>query len=137
MTKNKQSLAGKASNKGQVLVILIVFMAIMSAVTVMAVNLMITNSSSARKFEQGVNLLQIAESGVELSLIKLLRDPLNYTGETFTIDGASVTVNITGGVTKTLVSTGVLDGFTRKVEVLLSDPIDDTMVITSWKEIYW
>lgn len=124
------------SNQGQVLVILIVFMAIMSAVTVMAVNLMITNSSSARKLEQGVNLLQIAESGVELSLIKLLRDPLNYTGETFTIDGASVTVNITGGVTKTLVSTGVLDGFTRKVEVLLSDPIDDTMVITSWKEIY-
>lgn len=126
----------KKSERGQVLVTLIVFVAVMTAVTVMAVNLMITNSQSVTKLEQGVNLLQATESGVELALLKLLRDPVNYTGETFTIDDASVTVSITGGVTKTLVSTGVLGSFTKKVEVLLSDPVNDIMVITSWKETY-
>lgn len=129
MTKTK-------NQKGQVLVMLVVFISIMTAVTAMAVSLMITNSSGAGKFEQSVNLLQKSESGVEIALLKLLRDPVNYTGETFTIDDVSVTVNVSGGVTKTVLSTAVLGDLTKKVELIVNDPIDDILTVTSWKEVY-
>lgn len=124
------------NQKGQVLVILIVFVAIMTAVVAMAVSLMITNSSGVGKFETGVNLLEKAESGAEFALLKLLRDPVNYAGETFTIDDVSVTVNISGGVTKTVLSTAVLGDFTKKVELIVNDPIDDVLTVSSWKEDY-
>jgi len=124
------------NNKGQVLVMLVVFVSIMTAVTTMAVLLMIANSSSASKFELGMTTLEAAESGAEVALLKLLRDPVNYTGEIFTLDGISVTVNVSGETTKTVVSTAVLGDFTKKVQLVINDPANDVMTITSWKEIY-
>lgn len=124
------------NNKGQVLVMLVVFVSIMTAVITMAVSLMIANSASANKFELGVVSVEAAESGAEVALLKLLRDPVNYTGETFTLDGISVTVNVSGVTTKTIVSTAVLDGITKKVQLIINDPVSDAMTITSWKETY-
>lgn len=126
----------KNSNKGQVLVMLVVFISIMTAVTVMAVNLMITNSSSASKFELGSIVQGAAESGAEIALLKLLRNTTNYTGETFTIDDVSVTVNVSGETLKTVVSTATLGDITKKTEVLVNDPVSDVMTVTSWKEVY-
>ncbi len=124
------------NNKGQVLVMLVVFVSIMTAVTAMAVSLIISNSTSANKFELGFASVEAAESGAEIALLKLLRDPTNYTGETFTLDDISVTVNVSGGTTKTVVSTAVLGTITKKVQLVIEDPINDVMSVTSWKEIY-
>lgn len=124
------------NQKGQVLVMLVVFISIMTAVTAMAINLMITNSSSVVKFEAGVNLLEKAESGAELALLKLLRNPINYTGETFTIDDVSVTVSVSGGDTKTVISTAILGDYTKKVQLVINSPLNDSMTITSWNEVY-
>lgn len=122
-------------NKGQVLVMLVVFVSIMIAVTMMAVSLMIENSRSVNKFELGVVSVEAAESGAEIALLKLLRDPVNYTGETFTLEAISVTVNVSGAITKTIISTAVLDDITKKVQLIINDPANGVMTITSWKEI--
>jgi len=124
------------NNKGQVLIMLVVFISIMTVVTAMAVNLMIANSSSAGKFETSVNLIQKAESGVEIALLKLLRDPTNYVGETFTIDDVSVTVILSGENTKTITSSAVLGDYTKKIQLVVENPLNSAMTITSWKEIY-
>jgi len=124
------------NQKGQVLVMLVVFISIMTAVTAMAINLMVTNSSSVVKFEVGVNLLEKAESGAELALLKLLRNPINYTGETFTIDDVSVTVSVSGGDTKTVISTAVLGDNTKKVQLIIDSPLNDSMTVVAWNEVY-
>lgn len=129
-------MKNKSSQKGQVLVMLIVFVSIMTTVTAMAVSLMITNSSNAAKFENSVDLLQKAESGGELALLKLLRDPINYTGESFTIDDVSVTVNVTGNGTKTIESTSIFSDYTKKVEIVVNYPLDGSMTLVSWREVY-
>ncbi len=126
----------KINNKGQVLVMLVVFISIMTAVTTMAVSLMINNNTSASKFEIGVITSDASESGAEIALLKLLRNPTGYTGETFTIDDVSVTVNVSGTSTKTVVSTAVLGDFTRKTQLTVSYPEDSTMTLVSWNEIY-
>ena len=122
--------------KGQVLVMLVVFISIMTAITAMAVNLVINTSSSASKFENSVVLLQAAESGAEIALIKLLRNPVSYNGETFTINDASVTVNITGSSTKTLISTAQWLTLTKSVQLVINEPVDSPMTVTSWTTIY-
>lgn len=124
------------NKRGQVLVMLVVFVSIMTAITAMAVNLVINTSSSASKFENSVSLLQAAESGAERALINLLRDPNNYFGETFTINDASVTVSITGSSTKTLVSTAEWGNVSKAVQLIIDNPTDSPMTVTSWTTQY-
>ena len=126
----------KKNRQGQVLVMLVVFISIMTVITAMAVNLVINTSSSASKFKNSVVLLQAAESGAEIALIKLLRNPVSYNGETFTINDASVTVNITGSSTKTLISTAQWLTLTKSVQLVINEPVDSPMTVTSWTTIY-
>lgn len=123
------------NNKGQTLVILLVFVALAITVALAAVAVIVSNTASASKFELGAVTAQAAESGTEVALIKLLRDP-NYTGESFTIDTASVTVNVVGGDTKTVTSTASMGDFIRKVQTIVNFSSDGKMTITSWKEAY-
>ena len=122
--------------KGQALVLLLVLMALAITITVAAVAVIVSNTLSASKFELGTVTAQSAESGAELGLVKLLRDP-NYIGENFTQDDASVTVNVvsTDGI-KTLTSTAQMNQFTKSVQIVVNYPVDGSMTITSWKEVY-
>lgn len=123
--------------KGQTLVVLLVFIAIAISVTVAAVAVIVSNTTSASKFELGQTASQAAEGGAEKALVKLLRNP-NYTGEPpFSLGTASVTVNVvTQGNTKTVVSSSTVDTITRKVQIILNYPQGSSMTITSWKEIF-
>jgi hypothetical protein len=117
---------------GQTLVTLLVFMVIAIAITSSAVVLTISNSLQASKVEQGTIALQIAESGAENALLRLLRNP-GYTGETLTVGIGTAIITVTGTPVK-IVSEGINGRFRRKIEVGVNT--STTLTVTSWKEIY-
>lgn len=120
-------------NHGQTLIILLMYMIVAIIVTTASVALAINNSRGTDKLYQGTNALDIAESGAETAMIKLLRDPA-YTGETLTIGTGQAVITITGTEPKTLLSKGTLNNFSRSVQVIVTAS-NSALTVVSWKEL--
>lgn len=124
------------SESGQALVTLVVFTAIATVVITGAVMATIVNSQATSKFAQGEQALQIAESGAENAIIRLLRDP-NYgeTPDTISVGNGQAQIAVmTVGESKTIISQGENGSFKRRVEVSVSY-VNNKLTVTSWKEI--
>jgi len=124
----------KKFNQGQSIIILSVFIGIFIAVTTAAIIIISTNSVAADAFQQGISARQVAESGIENAILRLLRSP-DYNGETFPVGNGSATVSVTGDPNnKTILSTGTLGNFQRKIEAVIVYT-NNKLTISSWKEI--
>ena len=121
------------NQNGQTLIILLTYMIIAIIITTASIALVINSSKGTDKVYQGANSLDIAESGAETAMIKLLRDP-DYTGETLTVGNGQAVITITGNNPKTILSRGTLNNFTRTIQVIV-DTSNNTLTATSWKEI--
>ena len=120
-------------NEGQTIVILLSYMVIAIIIITASIALVINGSIGTDKIYQGANSLNIAESGAETAMIKLLRNP-SYTGETLVIGNGQAVITVTGTNPKTILSEGTLNNFTRKIQVIV-DTSNNTLTATSWKEI--
>src|SRR5689334_17177130 len=107
------------NQSGQTLVILLSYMVIAIIVTTASIALVINSSQGTDKLYQGSNSLDIAESGAETAMIKLIRNP-NYTvtNETVDVGSGQAVITITGSNPKTIVSKGTLNNFTRTIQVI-------------------
>ena len=124
----------KALEKGQTLALLIVFVVVGVTITSVATILVLLNSRNATNFELGVMALQLADSGAENALLRLLRNP-SYTGETIDAQDGTITIAVTGaGQNKTVTSTARVSNFLRTIKVDVN--FASTLTITSWKETY-
>lgn len=119
--------------KGQALVTLLFFVLISLTITSAAIIIIITNSLSASKLEEGNLAYYAAESGVENALLRLLRDP-NYSGETLAVGNATAVITITGVNPKTVVSVGQNGNFKRKVSAEMTY-INGYYTFSNWKEL--
>ena len=119
-------------NRGQTLVMLLIYIVIAIIITTSAVAIVIVNSKGTDKLYQGTTAFDVAESGAETAMIKLLRDPA-YTGESLTLNGGTATITITGTNPKTVTSKGTLGNFTRTVQATV-DTSNNVLTVTSWKE---
>lgn len=121
------------NQQGQTLVILLTYIIIAIIVTTSSIALVLNSSGGTDKAYQGANSLDIAESGAETAMIKLLRDPA-YVGETLTIGQGQAVITVSGSNPKTILSKGTLNNFTRTIQVIV-DTSNNTITATSWKEI--
>lgn len=120
---------------GQIVITLLIFMVVAITITTAAVILGISNSQATSKIEQGLVALQIAESGAENAILRLLRDP-SYQNETLPVgDGSAVITVTTNGTQKIVESTGSLGGYRRTIRVIINSD-NGTMTILSWEEIF-
>jgi hypothetical protein len=119
---------------GQTLVVLMIFMTMAITVTSMAVVLIVNNTQAASRIEQGLIAYNIAESGMENALMRLLRNP-SYTGETLTINSGTATITVTGSDPMTVLSIGRWNNFTRRIQATASY-VDGIMSVSSWGEVY-
>ena len=77
--------------KGQALIILLFFAIIAINVTAAATVIILVNSLSGSKFQQGTVAYEIAQAGAENARLRLLRDP-NYTGETLAVGNGNAVI---------------------------------------------
>ncbi len=122
-----------AKQRGYTLALLLVFIVIGIAITSTATLLILLNSKNASNFELGIQTVQLADSGAENAILRLLRNPA-YTGETITTTDGTITITVTGSSTKIITSTARIGNFLRTIKVDLSS--GNNLIIQSWKEIF-
>lgn len=117
---------------GQVLVVLLVFIAVATTVGIATTLLSAYSLSSASDAELAQTALDTAESGMENALLRLLRNP-SYTGETLTLPTGVVTITVTGASTKTITATATAGGYLRSV-VVQTSTTDGVTTVNSWRD---
>ena len=134
MTKNfKFQISNFKFQRGQALITLLFFVLISLTITTGAIIIIIANSLSVSKFQEGTLVYYAAESGVENALLRLLRDP-NYTGETLTIGSETAVITVSGNNPKTVVSVGQNGNFKRTVQAQMNYS-NGYYTFSNWKEI--
>ncbi len=123
----------KTREKGQMLILLLIYMVVAVIITTAAVSMLVVTTQSSEKLSQGSNALDIAESGAETAMIKLLRDP-TYTGETVPVSDGEASITVSGSDPVVIISEGRRGNFTRRIEVQV-DTTDNVLSVISWKEI--
>lgn len=121
-------------NTGQALVTLLFFTMIGLAIATAAIIVTLSSTIASSKFQSGTLTFSESESGAENAYLKLLRNPY-YTGETMTINGATVTATVSGSTNITITSQAVSGTFSRTIQVKLQYT-NGKYVIQSWKETF-
>lgn len=126
--------------QGQALITLLFFAIIGITVTSAAIMMIMVNSISGSKFQEGMIAYQIAESGAENGLLRVLRTPPpTYTGETLTVGSGTASISVTGsgtgGSPYIITSTGQTGNFIRKIEVRATY-VNNLLTVTSKREIF-
>lgn len=125
----------KKFTQGQALITLLFFTVIGVTITSAAVIVLLTNSASGTKLQQGVIAYEIAQSGAENAKLRLLRDP-NYQGEVLPIGEGTATILVSSSSgTFTISSVGQIGNFKRKAEVTAVYE-DYILTFSSIKEVY-
>lgn len=121
------------NESGQTLITLLFFMMISITVISTAVILIIVNSRSTTKMEQGTIAYAVASGGAENAILRLLRDP-NYTGEVLSVGEGTATITVTGTDPKTITSTGQSGNYLKRIEVVVGYT-NNILSVSSWREI--
>ncbi len=125
----------KKLQSGSSLVMLLVFAVVATTVAAAAVAVMINVSQGTSKIEGRIMASQVAESGMENALLRLLRNP-NYVGESnLAVGNGTADITVTGTNPKTITSIGRINNYLQTIEVVVTYN-DTIMTITSWKEKY-
>lgn len=129
----------RSGASGQALVTLLFFTIIATTVITAAVLVIVVNSTSSSRQQAGSIAYQIAQSGADNALLRVLRDP-NYTGEVLSVGSGSATVTRTGAGTTTdpyiFLSIGQTGNFIKSIEVTAHYDSSDQLIVDSQKEIF-
>lgn len=124
----------KHFQKGQTLLFLLVFMAIALTITSASLYVLLNSLDSGTKRSDSILAYDLAESGAENALLRLVRNPI-YTGETLTVGDGSATLLVTPGNPITITSLGKVRNSVRKIQMEIVYNIGILNVV-SWKEIF-
>jgi Tfp pilus assembly protein PilX len=122
----------RSAQTGQTLIALLVFISIAMLVTMAAAAVTLINVQSNSSYANGSTALQVAESGVDNAMQRILRNP-NYTGETLTIGDGTATITVSGTTTKTIVSRGTCSGLQRTITATATYNAT-VLTLNSWSE---
>jgi hypothetical protein len=120
---------------GYASIALIIFMVMAMTVITGATIITLVNSQAGSRQEQGMVAHNLAENGLEEGILRYLRDPVNYSGETLSTTYGNVQVQVIGniaGTGSTITSTATYRKFIRKVQTQVNYP--NTLTVTSWQE---
>ena len=121
-------------SRGQA-VITVIFIAVIGMFIATGSIFTVANAlESSSMQELGSSAFQAAESGIEYSVLRLMRDP-TYAGGTINVGpNSSCAVTITGNPEITIQSIGTVNSVSRKI-IATAHYNDLVLVIDSWKEI--
>lgn len=123
----------KSSQPGQTLVSLLFFTIIAMVMATAAFIMLLNNLQSLTEHSEATLALNIAESGAENALLRLVRNPF-YTGEVLAIDEGQATIEVIPGAPIKITSTGKIRNTIKKIELEIRYNMGVLNVI-SWKQI--
>lgn len=131
----KQLWEDTVYERGQALVTLLFFALMGITVTAAASMIILSNSLSGMKFQEGSIVYEVAQSGVNNALLRLLRNPA-YTGEVLPVGSGSATITViaAGANAYTVRSVGTLGNFRRTIQADITYT-NDLLQVTSQKEV--
>lgn len=121
------------NNSGSALATLLIFVATGMIVISAAVSVALINTQATSDLGSGESALQIAESGAEEAIQRLLRD-YSYLGGSISFNNGDALISVTGDDTKTITSEATLGDFKRTIQVTV-EITDDTITVEDWTEI--
>lgn len=122
-------------NRGAALITLLFFTVIATTITGAAVVILLVNSLSGAKYQQGTIAYEIAQAGIENAKLRLLRDP-DYNGETLPVGNGSTVITVTkNGVNYTILSQGTIGNFKRQIQMTASYSAN-LLIVGSTQEIF-
>lgn len=122
----------KNKRDGQALIVLVCFGVIAATIVASTILVSVATNSASGRTQEGSMAYDVAESGVENALLRLLRDP-SYTGETITLGSGSATITVAGTNPKTITSLGAVGNYRRTIQAIASENAG-ILSVTSWKE---
>ena len=122
--------------RGQAMVTLLFFVIMVITITAGAVIVLFSNSLSGTRFQQSSVAYQVAQSGAENAILRLLRDS-TYRSETLVIGTgtASIVVTDNGGGSYTILSKGTSNNLTRQIQMNITT-VNNVSTVTSQKEVF-
>lgn len=125
---------------GQALITLLFFMIIGVTVSAASVGLIMINSESGSRQQQGEIAYSVAQSGIENALIRVLRTPPPaYTGETLQVGSGQATITVTGSGTAidpfVILSKGQVGNFLRQIQVKATYQ-NNVLQVVSQQEVF-
>lgn len=119
----------KINEKGSALVTLLVFSTI--ALVIVTTGVLITINSTADNvgYYTQSQMYAMLEGGAENAIMQIIRNH-NYTGESLSIGGGTVTISVTGTSTKTIQVVATENNHIRRIE-LTGDLVNNTFNITN------
>lgn len=122
-----------SQERGQAVITVLFVVVVGMLVTTGAIFSLVNAFEASSQQELGALAYQAAESGIEHSMLRLMRDPL-YTGETLTVDtNRTAVVTVTSNPNMTIQSVGSAGIVSRKI-VATVHYNNLTLVLDSWKE---
>jgi len=121
--------------RGQALLTLLFFIIIALTVTSASVVMILVNSLSGTTYQQGTIAYEVAQSGADNALLRLLRDP-TYTGETLPVGSGSAVITVTGSNPYVILSKGSVGNSLREIQVTASYSADYVLQVISQKEVF-
>lgn len=126
-------MKNKNHKKGSALLAVIVISAIATVIFTTASSSLINQLVQSNVSGNTAKAYLLAESGIEDSVLNLLRDQ-TYTGGTLTLDTNDITIEVTGTNPKTVTSTVEFNNTRRSIEITVLYT-QNNLQITSWREI--
>ena len=124
----------KTLNRGQALITVLFIAVIGMLIATGAVMTLVSAFESTSVQELDRLAFIAAESGIENSVLRLVRDP-SYAGETLQVDADSTaTVTVVSGATYTITSVGVVGSVARKI-VATAHFSNLALILDSWNEV--
>jgi hypothetical protein len=124
--------------RGQALLTLLFFAIVGTTITSAAIIMILVNSLSGSKQQQGQIAYDVAQSGAEDGLLQLLRNPA-FTGETLLVGKGTATVTISGSGTSSspyiILSKGTIGSFMREEQITATYQ-NNLLTVTSRGEAY-
>lgn len=122
----------KNNQNGQALTSLLIIMFVGLTIMTASVGLINTTQTATGSLDEANQALVVAESGIEDTLMKYIRNP-SISGGTLAVDGGLAVVSIASTNPYTFVSQGIVGQHSRTIRVTINNTGGITTV-TSWKE---
>lgn len=119
---------------GQTLITLLVFIVVATTITTTAVAILLNTTESSSIASNAISATQIADSGAENAILRLIRDP-SYTGEDMDIGNGNAHISVSGTNPKTITSIGSINNFKKTVQVIVTYN-NNIMSVSSWNYVY-